>query len=231
MDQIKITSKQQTVLFIDSDKEMIHDLKDYLDHHEIKEKYGFDFVFAQNAKEALKKLAEQKIDLVVIEIVLPVVNGYYVLNTLKKEYAQIPVVIYSRLKGPQDLAKMASYKVDNIFLKQLMKMEDLVQMIVSRADHKVELDKVLLELQSQMKSLASTEAESALKVIQCPRCHMILPRESHFCNNCGQKIFRAAKQVAMKKSSVKKEAVTQKTSEPAAEEIPEPAEAEPVNIQ
>jgi len=234
MDQIKTTSKQQTVLFIDSDKELIHDLKDYIEHHEIREKYDFDFVFAQSAKEALKKLTEQKIDMVVLEIVLPVINGYYILNAIKKEYAELPVIIYSRLKGPQDLAKMASYKVDNIFLKQLMKMEDLVQMIVSRADQKVELDKVLMELQSQIKSLSLAETESSLKVVQCPRCHMILPRESHFCNNCGQKIFKATKQVGIKKTPVKKEMpAPQPSSKPAEEKTPVSSEkeAEKINIQ
>ncbi|MBU1017963.1 response regulator [Patescibacteria group bacterium] len=233
MDKITTTSKQRTVLLVDSDKELVHDLKDYLDHHEIKEKHGLDFVFAQNAKEALKKLAEQKIDLVILEVILPVINGYYVLNNLKKDYAQIPVIIYSRLKSPQDLAKMASYKVDNIFLKQLMKMEDLIQMIVSHTENKVELDKVLSELQSQIKSLSSAETESNLKVIQCPRCNMILPRKSHFCNNCGQKIFKATKQVGMKKSPVKKQAEPKKINDSVAEEAPESVETETerVNVQ
>ncbi len=199
MDKIKTTSKQRTVLFIDSDKELIHDLKDYMEHHELKEKYGLDFIFAENCRDAMKKIAEQHIDLVVLEVVLPVINGYYFLNALKKEKNNIPVIIYSRLKGPQDLAKMASYKVDNIFLKQLMKMEDLIQMIIGHEGYTVELDKVLLELQSQVKSLATTESQSSLKVTQCPRCHMILPQDSHFCNNCGQKIFRVAKQVGLKK--------------------------------
>ncbi len=201
MEKVKTTSKQRTVLLVDSDKTLIHDIKDYLEHHEIRENYGLEFVFAQNAKEALKKLAEKKIDLVVLEVILPIINGYYVLSALKKEYSNIPVIIYSRLKGPQDLAKMASYKVDNIFLKQLMKMEDLIQMIVSHSGHKAELDKVLMELQSQVKSLSSAESQASQKVIQCPRCHAILPQGSHFCNNCGQKIFRATKQTGLKKAT------------------------------
>jgi len=201
MEKITTDQKQRNVLYVDSDKELIHDLRDYLEHHEIKEKYGLNFVFANTAKEALKKIAEQKIDLVVLEIILPVINGYYLLKALEKEKNKIPVIIYTRLKGPQDLAKMASSGVDNIFLKQLLKMEDLVQMIIGHEDHKVELDKVLLELQSQIKSLSDTEARSSLKVVQCPRCNMILAQDSHFCNNCGQKIFKVSKNIPVKKSS------------------------------
>ena len=203
MDSIKTTQKQRNILLVDSDKDLIRNLQDYLEHHEIKEKFGLNFIFAETCKEALKKIAEQEIDLIILEIVLPIVNGYYLLNTIKKEKEALPVIIYTRLRGPQDLAKMASLKVDNIFLKQLMKMEDMVQMIIGREEHKVELDKVLLELQSQVKSLSESETQSGSKVTQCPRCNMILSPESHFCNNCGQKIFRAAKKIPVKKPSEK----------------------------
>lgn len=203
MDTIKTTDHQRNILFVDSDKGLAHDLKDYLEHHEIKEKHNLDFTFASDCKEALKKIAELKIDLIVLEIILPVINGYYLLNFLKKEQ-KIPVIIYTRLKGPQDLAKMASYEVDNIFLKQLMKMEDLVQIIIGHeGGEKVDLDKTLLELQSQVKSLSDSEVQSSLKVTQCPRCHIILAQDSHFCNNCGQKIFRAPK--TLKPKPAKKE--------------------------
>ena len=192
MEKIKTTTKQKNILLVDNDKELVRNLKDYLEHHEIKEKYGLNFIFVPNVKQALKKIAELKIDLIILEIILPVVNGYYLLNAVKKEKNKIPVILYTRLKGPQDLAKMAASGADNIYIKQLMKMEDLVQIIVSHEDHKVELDNVLIELQSQIKSLAESETQSNLKVVQCPRCHMILTRNSYFCNNCGQKIVHTA---------------------------------------
>lgn len=195
MPSLKSSQHQRNILFVDNDKALTHDLQDYLTHHEIREKSGLNFVFAADCKEALKKIAEMKIDLIVLEVVLPVINGYYLLNAIKKEAEKIPVVIYTRLKGPQDLAKLASFEVDNIFLKQLMKMEDLVKMIMGHEGNKEDMDRVLLELQSQVKSLSDTDIQSSLKVTQCPRCHMILAPDSHFCNNCGQKIFKVAKKI------------------------------------
>ena len=192
MEKITTASKQRNILLVDNDKDMIRNLKDYLEHHEVKGKFGLNFLFASDVKEAMKKIAETKIDLVILEIILPVINGYYFLKALKKEKTHIPVIIYTRLKGPQDLAKMAAEGVDNIFIKQLMKIEDLVQIIISHEDQKVEMDKVLIELQSQIKSISDTDEDYDTKVIQCPRCHMILTRNSHFCNNCGQKIVQSA---------------------------------------
>ena len=201
MESIKTTSKIRNILIVDGDKELVRNLKDYLEHHEIQIKFGLNFVFAANCKEALRKMGELAIDLVVVEILLPIVNGYYLVKEIKRENRKIPVIVYTRLKGPQDLARLASLEVDNIFIKQLMKMEDLVQVIIGYGDGKVELDKVLLELQSQIKSLSDSDAQAQLKVIQCPRCHMILNRDAYFCPNCGQKIFKASPKLPVKKEA------------------------------
>lgn len=204
MEKIKTTSKQKNVLLVDNDKELVRNLQDYLEHHEIKGKYGINFIFAANVKQALKKIAEMKIDLIVLEIILPVINGYYLLNAIKKEKQKIPVIIYTRLKGPQDLAKMAAGNVDNIFIKQLMKMEDLVRIIISHENNKVEMDKVLIELQSQIKSISESDSQTGIKVVQCPQCHMILSRNAHFCPNCGQKIIQpTAKNLQAKEPELK----------------------------
>jgi len=201
MESIKKDSKVRNILVVDSDKELIRSLKDYLDHHEIQVKYSLNFVFANNCKEALRKMSEMEIDLVTLEILLPIVNGYYLVKEIKRSARKIPVVVYTRLKGPQDLARLASLEVDNIFIKQLMKMEDLVQVIIGYGDGKVELDKVLLELQSQIKSLSDSDSQAQLKVIQCPRCHMILNRDAYFCPNCGQKILKMSPKLSVKKES------------------------------
>ena len=193
MEKVKTTTKQRNILFVDSDKELIRNLKDYLESHEVKEKHSLDFTFAGSTKEALKKIAELKIDLIVLEILLPVINGYYLLEALKKEGNSIPIVVYTKLKGPQDMAKLAASEVDNVFIKQLVKMEDMIQMIAKGDSMKANLDKVVVELQSQIKALSEGESQTQLKVVQCPRCSMILSRDSHFCNNCGQQIFKKSK--------------------------------------
>lgn len=203
MESTKMSTRQRNILVVESDKELVRAMKDYLAHHEIQEKHALNFVFAGNCKEAMRKMAEMEIDLVVLEILLPVVNGYYLLKYLKASDKKIPVIVYTRLKGPQDLARLATIEVDNIFLKQLMKMEDLVQVVVDfgAEGKKGGMDQVLLELQSQIKSLSDSDTQAQLKVVTCPRCHMILNRDSYFCNNCGQKIFKPSQKIAVKKGA------------------------------
>lgn len=201
METIKTTSKQKNILFIDSDKILKRDIEDHLDRKEVKGKYGLNFVFAGNAREALKKTAGQKIDLVVLEIILPIINGYYLINAFKKE--KIPVIVYTKLKSGQDLAKLAAAEVDNIFLKELIKIEDLIEILASEDTHKTELDKLIPELQSQIKALTGEESRIEFKMVQCPRCNIMLAPDSYFCNNCGQKIFKKQKQIKLKDRETK----------------------------
>lgn len=111
-------------------------------------------------------------------------------------------MIYTRIKNPQDLAKMASSGVNNIFLKDLMKKEDLME-IIRKKETAGNIDETVMELNSQIKALHEGERQLELKLTQCPNCHMILAPDAHFCNNCGQKIFRKSKKLLVKESGVK----------------------------
>jgi CheY-like chemotaxis protein len=204
MEQIKTTSKTKTILFVDNDKGLVHSIREYLELEEISTKFGVNFIFASNVHEALKKTAEMKIDLVILEILLPIINGYYFIDAIKKENNELPIVAYTKLKSSQDLAKIAASNVDNIFLKDLIKMEDLIETIVKIDNHKTELDKLVPELKSQIKAMASDEGRSHIKIIRCPRCNLILAADSHFCNNCGQKIFKKTKKIEAKSELAKK---------------------------
>ncbi|MBU1935078.1 response regulator [Patescibacteria group bacterium] len=214
MEKVQTTSKQKNILYVDGDKGIIRKLQDYLEQYEIKGKYGLNFSFAQNAHEALKKITEKKIDLIILEIVLPIINGYYLIKTIKKE--NIPIIVYTKLRGPEDLARLASSEVENIFLKDLTKIEDLVQALIGKDSYKTDLNKVVIELQTYIKGVLGEESEYSLKVLQCPRCNSILAPNSHFCNNCGQKVFKEKKQIALRaKKDKEKEDAKKKTASPA----------------
>ncbi len=196
METILTASKLKNILFVDNDRGLARDIEDYLNKNKIREKYGLEFYFAQDAKEAIKELAKLKIDLVIMEIVLPVVNGYSLLNVIKNK--KVPVIVYTALKNPEDLAKIAAFDVDNLFNKDMTRFEDLVQFLANQTDYKADLDRAVKDIQAQVKSMSEEEGKTQIKMLQCPRCHTILGMESHFCNNCGQKIIKAAKKIKLK---------------------------------
>jgi adenylate cyclase len=87
----RITSA--TVLVVD-DNEMVRDL---LSRH--LERQGYRVTTAQNGREALEFLAAQRFDLVLLDIMMPELNGYQVLQRIRADSVlrYIPVIVISAL--------------------------------------------------------------------------------------------------------------------------------------
>ena len=63
---------------------------------------GFDILLAENGEEALATAQQEKPDLIILDIMLPKINGYEVCTILKKEpaFKRIPIVMFTA-KGQQ----------------------------------------------------------------------------------------------------------------------------------
>src|SRR5262245_47362265 len=61
--------------------------------------FGYDVIWAQSAQEALDALDETKVELIVLDIMLPFANGVHLLNVLAShaDLMHIPVVICSSM--------------------------------------------------------------------------------------------------------------------------------------
>ena len=68
---------------------------------------GYQVVSAINGIDGLKAVGEQKPDLVLLDIILPGMNGFDVLTKIKKDPSlkKIPVVILSNLWQQEDVNK------------------------------------------------------------------------------------------------------------------------------
>lgn len=60
---------------------------------------------AQNADEALKRLDVEDYDLMLLDLMMPGINGLSFLDTLKKRFPALPVVIVSALDDPDTMAR------------------------------------------------------------------------------------------------------------------------------
>jgi DNA-binding response OmpR family regulator len=68
---------------------------------------GYEVPEAVNGEEGVKKIEEEKPDLVLLDLILPGMDGFEVLTQIKKnsELAQIPVIILSNLGQKEDIEK------------------------------------------------------------------------------------------------------------------------------
>jgi two-component system response regulator (stage 0 sporulation protein F) len=61
---------------------------------ELKEE-GYEPILAKNGKEAIRILKDFKPDLVVLDIVMPVMDGMEALGRIISKYKDIPIILYS----------------------------------------------------------------------------------------------------------------------------------------
>ena len=68
---------------------------------------GFEVVLAFNGKEGLEKAEKEKPDIILLDIMMPKMNGYEMLKALreKEEITSIPVIIFSSLGADPELVE------------------------------------------------------------------------------------------------------------------------------
>lgn len=68
-------------------------------------KMGYDVVKAVDGEKGIKSIEEEKPDLVLLDLILPVVNGFEVLARIKSDpiLAKIPVIIISNLGQKEEV--------------------------------------------------------------------------------------------------------------------------------
>ena len=77
-----------TILVCDDDKEIVEAISIYLKQE------GYDIVPAYDGKEALQQMKEQEIHLVILDIMMPKLDGIHALLKLREE-SSIPVILLS----------------------------------------------------------------------------------------------------------------------------------------
>jgi twitching motility two-component system response regulator PilH len=79
----------EKILLVDDSKTELHFLTELLT------KRGFKVRTAENAEEAMKRLAEEKPDLILMDVVMPGQNGFQLTRSITRDplYADLPVIM------------------------------------------------------------------------------------------------------------------------------------------
>lgn len=81
----------------------------FLYSEELKEE-GYDPILAKNGKEAMQFLRTMKPDLVVLDVVMPVMDGMEALGRMIGRYRDVPIILHSSY--PQYKEDFMSYAAD-----------------------------------------------------------------------------------------------------------------------
>ncbi len=113
-------SKTQKILIIEDEKPlaMALDLK--------LRDAGFDVETAYDGVEGLEKLAKNKYDLILLDLIMPRKDGFTVLAEMRERNDKTPVIALTNLSQKEDLDKVREYGVDKYFVKSDMPLHEVV---------------------------------------------------------------------------------------------------------
>ncbi|MBD3263498.1 MAG: response regulator [Candidatus Omnitrophica bacterium] len=97
-------NNKKSILLVDDDAEFCEELKDLL------EEEGYEIDTASDGREGLKTALTKSYDLIFLDIKLPGMNGLDILEKLKSESVESPVIIIS---ASPSVAKYTSSEVKN----------------------------------------------------------------------------------------------------------------------
>ena len=91
---------------------------------------GFDVRQAQNGKEGLKMISEKVPDLVLLDLMMPEMDGFQVLENIRsnkdKKIANLKVIILSNLWSNSDILRIQSLRADDYLVKAYFTPEEIL---------------------------------------------------------------------------------------------------------
>lgn len=92
---------------------------------------GFETVTAQDGKEALEKTKREKPDIIVLDLLMPGMDGFDFLSEKgnHREISGIPVIVLSNLDGKEDIKKAKELGAIDFCVKYDNTAEDMVKKI------------------------------------------------------------------------------------------------------
>ena len=128
-DAPNVGGARSRILIVDDTQDMVKLVKMYLEHHH------YEVITAGDGQEGLDKAKTENPDLIVLDLMLPKMNGYKVCGLLKNDrrYANIPIMLFSAKAQDKDVQLGEQVGADAYLTKPfepetlLSKIEELIK--------------------------------------------------------------------------------------------------------
>lgn len=92
---------------------------------------GYNVINAMDGQETLVQIQKTKPDLIILDLMMPIKDGFQVLLEIKKDTAlkNIPVIVASNLAQPEDVKKAMSLGATDYFIKSNVKISDIIAIV------------------------------------------------------------------------------------------------------
>lgn len=95
------------------------------------EKEGYSILCVSDGREGFPSAVKNNPDLIVLDLILPWVNGFNILEKLKssEETKKIPVLVLSNLSGSEDYKKCLDLGAEDFLVKTRLSIKEVIDKI------------------------------------------------------------------------------------------------------
>lgn len=90
---------------------------------------GFDVKVANDGQEALEILVDEKFDLMTLDLIIPRIDGFKVLEEIAAQKMNIKVIVASNLSQEEDFERAKKLGVEIFFVKSNTSIAEIVETI------------------------------------------------------------------------------------------------------
>ncbi|MFA4998989.1 MAG: response regulator [Candidatus Paceibacterota bacterium] len=113
------------VLIVEDEEFLIRALEDNL----VADGYAVDI--AKNGEEAVRKIRKKKPDLILLDILMPGSDGFYVIKEIKRSpiWKSIPVIVLSNLGEDTAIKRALEVGADDYFVKSQHPIQEVIKRV------------------------------------------------------------------------------------------------------
>lgn len=95
------------------------------------QKAGFKIIIAIDGAEALEKIKSQNFDLVILDLIIPKIDGFGVLTEIRSQekYKKMPILVASNLGQMEDLNRAMKLGANDFVVKSDTSLDILIEKI------------------------------------------------------------------------------------------------------
>ncbi len=118
-------SGKKQILIVEDERPLAHALELKMTHE------GYETHVASTGREGLEEAKSGKYDLILLDLILPEVDGFAILEALKDQPHKPVVIVLSNLGQDEDRKKAAEFGAKDYLVKSNVPLADIVKVVKS----------------------------------------------------------------------------------------------------
>jgi DNA-binding response OmpR family regulator len=153
-------TEKKKILIIEDEKPLAHALLLKLSHE------GFLVTTTDSGQKGLEYLAGEHFDLVLTDLILPGVDGFKVLETMKEQGLNVPVIVITNLNQEEDKKRAFDLGATGLFVKSNSPISLIVEGVKNRIQPTSATD--VIESENSQSQIAPSQESATSATLEKP---------------------------------------------------------------